>query len=211
MQATALEDVHKDLEWLRRELRGPNTVRDELRIFQSQSIQIRQRYEEQLKEIRLAVLERQSQPLAMQRFFSVADTHTNRIIIQMLEQLNENVQLIATNMTECMIEYFQPQATTTTEEQISAMQRVSESIGQTLTGCLGRKERDDVALYLPIALQAYLVYNLHWIISSWSVEKGRNDLINEIYERLQKSGMLWFKWHQPFLPTVENLAQRLRQ
>ena len=163
-------------------------MREELRIFQSQVIEIQQRYEEQLSEIRLAVLERQSQPLAMQRFFAVADTHANKIIIQMLQQLNENIQLIAANMAECMIEYFQPQVTTMSEEQISATLRVSECIGQALTGYLGRKERNDVASYLPTALQAYLVYHLYWIISSWSTAKGRNDVIDEIYERLQKSG-----------------------
>ena len=187
-QATALEDAHKDLERLRRESRDLNTVRDELRIFQSQSTEIQQRYDEQLKEIRLAVLERQSQPLAMQRFFAVADTHANKIIIRMLEQLNANVQLIAKNMAECIIKDFEPQAMTMSEEQISAAQRVSEYIGETLTGHLGRNERNSVALHLPIAFQAHLVYLLCRNILSWTTEKRTNDVINEIYERLQRSG-----------------------
>ena len=183
-----LAAARTDLDQLYRELRELNSVRDELRIFRSQSTEIQQRYDEQLKEIRLAVLERQSQPLAMQRFFAVADTHANKIITRMLEQLNANVQLIAKNMAECMIEDFEPQAMTMTEEQISAAQRVSEYIGETLTGYLGRNERDSVALYLPIAFQAYLVYLLRRIVSSWTTEKRTNDVIGEIYERLQRSG-----------------------
>ena len=185
---TELAAARGEIDRLRRELRELSSVHDELRIFQSQSTEIHQRYDEQLKEIRLAVLERQSQPLAMQRFFAVADTHANKIITQMLQQLNANVQLIAKNMAECMIEDFEPQAMTMSEEQISAVQRVSEYLGQTLTGYLGRNERDSVALYLPVAFQAYLVYLLRRIMTSWTTEKRTNDLVNEIYERLQKSG-----------------------
>ena len=193
--STEVERLHRDLaaartdlDRLHRELRELNSVRDELRIFRSQSTEIQLRYDEQLKETRLAVLEHQSQPLAMQRFFAVADTHANKIITRMLEQLNTNVQLIAKNMAECIIEDFEPQATTMTEEQIYAVQRVSEYIGQTLTDYLGRNERDSVALHLPIAFQAHLVYLLCRNILSWTTEKRTNDVINEIYERLQRSG-----------------------
>ena len=185
---TELAAARGEIDRLRRELRELSSVHDELRIFQSQSTEIHQRYDEQLKEIRLAVLERQSQPLVMQQFFAVADTHANKIITRMLQQLNANVQLIAKNMAECMIEDFEPQAMTMSEEQISAAQRVSEYIGQTLTGYLGRNERNSVALHLPIAFQAYLVCLLRRIMSSWTTEKRTNDVINEIYERLQRSG-----------------------
>ena len=185
---TELAAARGEIDQLRRELRELSSVRDELRIFQSQSTEIQQRYDEQLKEIRLAVLERQSQPLAMQRFFAVADTHANKIITRMLQQLNANAQLLAKNMAECIIEYFEPQATTMSEEQISTAQRISEYLGETLTGYLGRNERDSVALYLPIAFQAYLVCLLRRIMSSWTTEKRTNDVISEIYERLQKSG-----------------------
>ena len=198
-QATALEDAHKDLERLRRESRDLNTVRDELRIFQAQTTEIQKRYEEQLRDLKSTIAECQPQLFVVQRFFTIADKHANTIIIQMLHQVNEDVQLITQNMAECMVEDFQPRATNPTEEQISAAQRVSESIGQTLASCLGKKERSDMASYLRIAFQAYLIYHLCWIISSWTVEKGRNDLINEIYERLQKSGKrLRFECHQLF-------------
>ena len=198
-QSAELATTQKDLERLRRESRDLISVRDELRIFQAQTTEIQKRYEEQLRDLKSTIAECQPQLFVVQRFFTIADKHANTIIIQMLHQVNEDVQLITQNMAECMVEDFQPRATKPTEEQISAAQRVSESIGQTLASCLEKKERSDMASYLRIAFQAYLIYHLCWIISSWTVEKGRNDLINEIYERLQKSGKrLRFECHQLF-------------
>jgi len=110
------------------------------------------------------------------------------MIIQMLQKLNAEVQQNTTFMADCILEEgLGPRATKLTKEQNSAAQRVSQSIGQILTGCLGSKEPNDVALYLPIAFQAYLTYHLRSVISSWTVKKDRDEFINEIYERLQKS------------------------
>ena len=188
-QEEKLASAHKDLEELRRESRELTAVRDELRVFQSQTTENQQLYEAQLRALRSTVAERPPQLLAMQRFFTVADTHANKIIIQMLQQLNANVQLIAKNMAECLVEDFQPQTRRLTEEQVSVTQRVTECIGHILTDLLGRKHRiDDVVSYLPIALQACFIHHLYSIISSWTTVKEHNDLINDIYERLQKSG-----------------------
>ena len=157
-------------------------------IFQSETIEIQRHYEEQSKELESALAERQSQLDGVQRFVTTADKYADEMITQILHKLNAEVQQSTTFMAEYMLEDFRPRAAKLTKEQISAVQRVSESIGQILAGCLGRKERDDVALYLPIALQAYITYHLHWLISSWTVERGYNDLINKTYEQLQKSG-----------------------
>ena len=206
-QEEKLASTHKDLERLRRESRELTAVRDELRAFQSQATKNQELYEEQLKALR-SVAERPPQLLPMQRFFTVADAYGNKIIIQMLQQLNENVQLITKNMAECLVEDIQAQTASLTEEQISATQRITECIGQILTGCLGKKERNDVALHLQIAFQAYLVYHLCRIISSWTTAKEHNDLINEIYKRLQKSGgKSCLESRQPLL-TVEKPDNR---
>ena len=106
----------------------------------------------------------------------------------MLQKLNAEVQQNTEFMAERMLKDFRPRATKLTKEQSSAVERVSESIGNTLLGCLGSEERNDVALYLPIAFQAYLTYYLHSVISSWTIKKDRDQFINEIYERLQNSG-----------------------
>lgn len=179
-------------------------------IFQSQTIEIQRRYEEQSRELETVLAERQSQLDTAQHFVvTTADTHADATIIQMLQKLNAEVQQNTTFMAEYMLEGFRVRGrgTRLTEEQVSAMQRVSESIGQTLVGCLGRKERDNVALYLPIAFQAYLTYHLCGIISSWTIEKGYNKLIDEAYQRLQKSGEQ-SDFVCELLLTVENSVNR---
>ena len=140
-----------------------------------------------------------SQLDAVQRFITTADIYADTMIIQMLQKLNTEVQQNTVFMAECILEGLGPRATKLTKEQGSAAQRVSQSIGQALTGCLSSKERNDVALYLQIAFQAYLTYHLHSVIPSWTVKKDRNEFINEIYEQLQKSGKKYnFECHQHF-------------
>jgi len=156
-------------------------------IFQSETTVIRERYEAQSRELMSALAERQSQLDGVQRFITTADIYADTMIIQMLQKLNAEVQQNTTFMAEYILEGFGPRATKLTKEQSSAAQRVSQSGGQTLTDCLNSKEPNDVALYLQIAFQAYLTYYLHSAISSWTIKKDRDEFINEIYERLQKS------------------------
>ena len=166
-------------------------------IFQSETIETLERYRALPRELKSALAERQSQLDGVQRFIATTDIYADAMIIQMLRKLNVEIQQNTTSMAECMLEGFQTQATKLTRERVSAVQRVSEAMGQPLTRCLGSKERNDVALYLPIAFQAYLTYYLHSVVSSWTIKKDRNEFINEIYERLQKSGKK-FECHQLF-------------
>ena len=152
------------------------------------SSRITQAYEEQFRVLKSTLAERQSQLDSVQRFVTTADKYADTMIIQMLQKLNAEVQQYTEFMADRVLRDFGPRATKLTKEQSSAVQRVSESIGKTLTGCLGSEKRNDVALYLPIAFQAYLTYYLHSVISSWTIKKDRDGFINEIYERLRKSG-----------------------
>ena len=159
-------------------------------IFQSETIevQVQKRVEEESTKLKSALAANQSQLDGVQRFVTTADKYADTMIIQMLQKLNAEVQQNTEFMAERMLKDFRPRATKLTKEQSSAVERVSESIGNTLLGCLGSEERNDVALYLPIAFQAYLTYYLHSVISSWTIKKDRDQFINEIYERLQNSG-----------------------
>ena len=168
--------------------------------FQSETTGIEiQKYEKQSRELKSDLAERRSPLDDVQRFVIAADNYADTMIIQMLQKLNAEVQQNAEFMAEWMLKDFGPRAMKLTKEQSSAVQRVSESIGKTLTGYLGSGERNDAALYLSIAFQAYLTYYLHSVISSWTIKKDRDEFINEIYERLQKSGKkLIFGCHQLF-------------
>ena len=158
-----------------------------------------QAYEEQLRVLKSALAERQPQLDAVQRFVITADKYADTMIIQMLQRLNAEVQQYTEFMADRVLRDFGPRATKLTKEQSSAALRVSEFIGKTLTDCLGGEKRNDVALHLPIAFQAYLTYYLHSVIASWTIKKDRDQFINEIYERLQESGKkLNFECHQLF-------------
>jgi chromosome segregation ATPase len=158
-----------------------------------------QAYEEQSRVLTSALGERQSQLDGVQRFITTADRYAEPMVIQMLQKLNAEVQQNTEFMAGRILKDFGPRATKLSKEHSSAAQRVSESIGNTLAGYLGSDKCNDVALYLPIAFQAYLTYYLHSVISSWTIKEDREQFINEIYERLQKSGKkLDFERHQLF-------------
>ena len=190
-------------EWLRAEARRTEELRSNLvtlkeiyirapalkQIFQSETIevQVQKRVEEESTRLKSALAANQSQLDGVQRFVTTADKYADTMIIQMLQKLNAEVQQNTEFMAERILKDFGSRATKLTKEQSSAVQRVSEFIGNTLSGCLVSEKRN-VALYLPIAFQAYLTYYLHSVISSWTIKKDRDQFINEIYERLQNSG-----------------------
>ena len=154
-------------------------------VFRSE---IERRYGEQSRELKAALAEHQSKLDGVQRFVATADVYSDTIIILMLQKLNAEVQQNAVFIAECILDSLQPLPKTVTEEQTSATQRVSEYIGQTLADRLRGAESDELALWLSIAFQAYLTCHLSSIISSWTIEKGHNDFINSVYERLRTLG-----------------------
>jgi chromosome segregation ATPase len=205
-KAEELATAGKKIEQLRHDLSTSSSLITQFQqLYEAKSAELNsvrkqlQAYEEQSRALKSALGERQSQLDGVQRFVTTADKYADTMIIQMLQKLNAEVQQNSEFMAERMLKDFGPRATKLTKEQSSAAQRVSESIGKTLSGCLGNEKRNDVALYLPIAFQAYLTYYLHPVISSWTIKKDRDEFINEIYERLQKSGKkLNFERHQLF-------------
>ena len=105
-------------------------------------------YEEQLRVLKSALAERQSQLDSVQCFVTMADKYADTMIIQMLQKLNAEVQQYTEFMADWVLRDFGPQAMKLMKEQSSVVQRVSESIGKTLTGCLDSEKHNNVALHI---------------------------------------------------------------
>ena len=142
---------------------------------------MKQRHDEQSRALK-------NQLESVQRFVTTADVYADTMIIQMLQKLNAEVQQNTTYIAECILGNLQSPPMISAEGANLATERVSERIGETLVDRLRCEDLDELDLYLPIAFQAYLACHLCGIISSWTIEKGHSDLINEIYQRLQDDG-----------------------
>ena len=154
-------------------------LQQELSTSMSQSVEVQRRYESLSRELEGARL-----------FLNTADTFADSEIIQMLAKLNAELQHTSTFIAEHVVSVFKLDAMASEPEQQTVVNRVSESIGSTLMQFLRTAMRDDseVPMYLQIAFQAYLTHHLCWIVSSWTLDKGRNAFINEIYQRLRETG-----------------------
>ncbi|KAG9312481.1 WD40-repeat-containing domain protein [Chiua virens] len=185
-KAEELAAARKELEERRRDSQELILVREELQFSQSQTIEVRQWYDEQFRQLKSIVEESQRIPFSVQNFITKADARAENAIIESLQRLNETVQRSSTFIAGCVVHDFQPRGTNTTEEQISSVRKITESIGQPLMNRLRSDSRAEVATYLPMAFRAYLTYHLFGIISSWSIENGQNQLIREIYKLVRE-------------------------
>lgn len=156
-------------------------ISKELSAARKQLAQMKQRHDEQSRALK-------NQLESVQRFVTTADVYADTMIIQMLQKLNAEVQQNTTYIAECILGNLQSPPMISAEGANLATERVSERIGETLVDRLRCEDLDELDLYLPIAFQAYLACHLCGIISSWTIEKGHSDLINEIYQRLQDDG-----------------------
>ena len=154
-------------------------------IFQSESIEIKKRYEEESVALKTALVESQSQLRGVQRVVAPADTYADEAIIQILKKLNAEIQQNATLIADGVAKDYK--SAKVTKAQITA---ASKFVGDNLANCLATMKSGDVGLYLPIAFQAYVSHYLFHIMSSWTIEKGHNEFIERIYEQLQKAGKI---------------------
>ena len=152
-------------------------------IFQSETVEIKKRYEEETIALKTALVESQSQLRGVQRAVATADTYADEALIQILKKLNAEIQQNSTLIADGMAKDYK--SAKVTKAQITA---ASQFVGDNLANCLATMKSGDVGLYLPIAFQAYFSHYLFHIMSSWTIEKGHNEFIERIYEQLQKSG-----------------------
>ncbi|KAG9309793.1 quinon protein alcohol dehydrogenase-like superfamily [Chiua virens] len=186
-KAEQIAAIPKDLEQRYPESYELTSIRSELETAQSWIVEMQQQYDNQILELKAFVSANQPKIFAVQEFIIKADEYVERMIVETLQYLNTAIQSISVFITGYMLNGFESGAGRLTEERTSAGQRVADAIGQLLANCLGSTSRDDVALCLPIALRAYLTQYVHRMLSSWSVQQGHNQLLDEIYERVWKS------------------------
>ena len=141
-----------------------------------------------------AQLQRRNESLARdlegaRLFLNTADKFSDSEVIQILQKLNAELQHTSTSMAECVVNLFELDAVTSDPEQQIMVDNATESIGSTLVQSLRTARRDDsIEMYLQIAFQAYLTSHLCRIVSSWTLDEGRSEFVNELYERLRESG-----------------------
>ena len=154
-------------------------LRRELSISMSQIADLRKRCEMQSRD-----LERSYSS------FDAIDEYSDSDVIHAVQRLNAEMQQSTTHMAECLAKDFEFKNMTTnaTKEQITAVQRVSGTIGRVLAKSLGTKTPENIPMLLHIALQAYLASALGQTASSWVFEPGYNAFINSIYQSLRGVG-----------------------
>ena len=145
----------------------------------SQNAELQRRYETLYRELEGARL-----------FLNTADTFADTEVVQTLAKLNTELQRTSTLMAEQVVDVFTLDAATSNSEQQTMAERASESIGATLVQFLRTAMHDgsELPLYLQIAFQAYMVHHIYRIVSLWTLDKGCNTFINEIYRRLREVG-----------------------
>ncbi|KAG9312508.1 WD40-repeat-containing domain protein [Chiua virens] len=161
-------------------------VREELCFSQSQTIDIREWYGKQFNQLKSDVEQSQRIPFLVQNFITLADARAEMNIIETLQRLNESIQWSSIFIADCVIHNFQPRVSNPTEDQLSIAKRVAESIGQSLVNRIRSNSHTDLAVYLPVAFHAYLLYYLCGIMTSWSLESGPNHLIRKMYKAVRK-------------------------
>ena len=117
-------------------------------------------------------------------------TFADSEVIQMLEELNAELQHTSTLMTDHVVNVFKLDRDLMTlgPEQQATVNRTSESIGSTLMQSFLTARPDGISVYLQIPFQAYLTCYLCWIVPSWTLDRAQNASINEIYQRMRKTG-----------------------
>ena len=143
----------------------------------------------QIAELRKRCEAQSSGPEGSNNFLNTADKSSDSDVIRALQRLNAELQQNTSYMAEYLVEYFEFQnVTTTTKEQISAVQRISDHIGRNLAESLGTNKPEDTPMLLQIALQAYLASRLCQVASSWDFEPRHHAFIHGIYQRLRRAG-----------------------
>ncbi|KAG9309484.1 WD40-repeat-containing domain protein [Chiua virens] len=170
-------------------------ARNELRWSEARTHDIHQWYSHQPRDIASAVADSQSESPAIHQSITGSDSSAEKGIVHTLEHLNAAIQRTSMTVSTYFIHHIK---IPDTEEQSSAARHASDSIPQSLVDCLLTLPRHNLPLYLPIALRAYITSYLHMIISSWTSDRGADELIGKMYERMCKLGEFSINHHPRF-------------
>ena len=164
-----------------------------IRSLKADNAALQRSYEEQSAALRSArhdLRSCQSQLDNVQSFISTADPHADQDITQMLRELNEEVYQMSMTMADNVAEGFARQRVTARQPKghTSVGETILVTIGQVMVNYLAAVQDEDIALFLQIAFQGFLSHFLRHIVSSWTVDRGYDALIEETYQRLRKAG-----------------------
>ncbi|KAF8449368.1 hypothetical protein L210DRAFT_3388331 [Boletus edulis BED1] len=119
-----------------------------------------------------ATLEQRTSELqGVQRFLTTADTFSGSEVVNMLRKLNEEIQQCTTFMAEWVT-------------------RTLETLGTRFMQLLGTKKHKENPILMEMAFRAYLIYELYWVASPWSIgeeEQSHNVYIDAIHQRIQEA------------------------
>lgn len=131
----------------------------------------------------------------VQRFVATADAFSGSEVVNTLRKLNEEVQQSTRSMAEWAIENFTFETPVLDENQTTAQTieqtRASDTLGARFMQLLPSKKHKENPVFLEMAFRAYLIYELYWIASPWSVreeEQSHNVYIDAIYQRMRETG-----------------------
>ena len=165
--------------------------------------ELRQKYEAQKSEyntlsnkyhsLKVTLEQRTSELQGAQKFLTTVDTFSGSEVVNTLRKLNEEVQQSTTFMAEWAMEsfMFERQRTDQTSTQSIEQTRASETLGTRFMELLGTKKHKDNPILVEMAFRAYLIYELYWVASPWSIEQeeqSHNAYVDEIYQRIREAG-----------------------
>ena len=139
-----------------------------------------------------ATLEQRTSELqGVQRFLTTADRFSGSEVVNTLRKLNEEVQQSTTFMAEWAVENFMFQIPHKATPQTTDRTRMSEALGMRFAQLLGTKSHKENPILVEMAFRAYLIYELYWYASPWSIgeaEQSHNVYIDGIYQRIRAAG-----------------------
>lgn len=181
---------------------------------------LRQKYETQKNEhnglstkyhsLKATLEQRTSELQGVQKFLTTADTFSGSEVVNMLRKLNEEVQQSTTFMAEWAVENFVLETPPTGIERT----RTSETLGMRFMQLLGTKKHKENPILMEMAFRAYLIYELYWVASPWSIgqeEQSHNEYINAIYQRIREAGEALLMRRRPIRDTFDRGASDIRE
>jgi hypothetical protein len=146
--------------------------------------------------------QRTSELQGVQRFLTTADTYSGSEVVNTLQKLNEEVQQSTTFMTEWAIENFAIETPRMDKAATQSIERTraSETLGLKFMQLLGTKKHKDNPIFVEMAFRAYLIYELYWVASQWSIgeeEQSHKVYVDGIYQRIREASEAHLMQREP--------------
>ena len=144
--------------------------------------------------LKAAFDQRTSELHGVERFLTTADTFSGAEVVNTLRTLNAGVQQSITSMAEWVVNnltFDSPRADQAGALEIIEETRTSESLGMKFMRLLGAKSHRDNPTLLEMALQAYMMYELHQVASQRTMTQGDQShiaFIDGIYQKMREAG-----------------------